>query len=147
MKKLTKKEIAERAATKALLVGTSETYNPGEDKRSMRFGLPFPATATKAWGFRAIKEGEGFSLLYDRQDNYPKPTEDSAKADKAFCKFLDNDVIPHLRRYSGWLYADDPRYYFFRFTYEGQICKAVITPHASFGYIYGVVYIEPKETT
>ncbi|MFA6132395.1 MAG: hypothetical protein WC869_00110 [Phycisphaerae bacterium] len=145
VKKLTKKEAVENAATKALLDHVTDNYDTGPNKRGLRFGLPFPEASPKAWGFRAIKEGEGFSLLYDRQDNYPKPTEASEKDDKAFCKFLDNDVIPHLRRYSGWLYADDHRYYHFKFTYQGQTCWAIITPQRSFGYVYGVVFVEPPK--
>lgn len=144
VKKLSKKEAADNAATKAVFDRVTDNYNPGPEPIGLRVGLQAPKTSTKAWGFRAIKEGTGFSLLWDRQGNYPTPTPESATEDKAFCKFLDNDVIPHLRRYSGWLYADDGRYYHFKFTYDGKPVWAVISPQASFGYIYGVVYVGPQ---
>ncbi len=144
--KLTKKQAADNAATKALLDRTTDGYDPGPETRNFCFGLSYPKTATRAWGFRAIKEHGGFSLLYDRQSSFPEPVENppeaEKKADKAFGEYLNKEVIPHLRRYAGWLYADDPRYYHFKFpAFEGQPCWAVISPCRSYGYIYGVVYL------
>lgn len=144
VKKLSKKEAADNAATKAVFDRITDGYDPGPDAIGLQWGLKAPETSTRAWGFRAIKEGGGFSLLWDRQGSYPGSTPESAKEDKAFCKFLDNDVLPHLRRYAGWLYADDARYYHFTFTYEGEPVWAVITPQASYGHIYGVVYVGPQ---
>jgi hypothetical protein len=144
VKKLSKKEAAETAATKAVFDRVTDGYDPGPEPIGMRFGLQAPRTSERAWGFRAIKEGNGFSLLWDRQGCYPIPTPESAAADKAFSTFLDKDVIPHLRRYAGWLYADDARYYHFKFTWDGKPVYAVISPQASYGYIYGAVYVGPQ---
>jgi hypothetical protein len=146
VKKLSKKEAADTAATKAVFDRITDGYDPGPEPIGLRFGLQFPKTSERAWGFRAIKEGTGFSLLHDRQDDWPhigcdlRPTEEQT----AFLKFIDANVLAHLRRYAGWLYADDARYYHFKFTYDGKPVWAVISPQASYGYIYGVVYVGPQ---
>ena len=148
-KQLTKKMAAAKAAqvaTMAALIRITEDYDPGPEPIGMRFGLRVPGTARMAWGFRAIKEEGGFSLLGDRQFNYPEPTEATRAADQVFCKFLDADVIPHLRRYAVHLSETDKTYHHFKFDFKGEPCQAVISPQGSYGYIYGVVYVGPLTT-
>jgi len=145
VKKLSKRDAAAHAATKAVFDRATDGYDPGPNAIGLQWGLAFPKTSERAWGFRAIKEGEGFSLLFDRQSDWPQIVDDQwTQEQKAFCKFIDAEVLEHLRRYAGWIYADDARYYHFKFDFKGKPCWAVISPQASHGYIYGVVYVGPQ---
>lgn len=93
----------------------------------LSFGLKAPADAAWAWGYRAIKNSYGVSLVWDRQGHIGDvPT-----------KRVDDVVIPILLEHGKDIDSDDPKYYHYDF---GEM-KAVQSALRSFGYIYGVVYV------
>lgn len=114
-------------------------YDPGGSPLKLSFGLPCPATAPVAWGFRGIHNAKGFDLLWDRQSWHP----DTMSVSK-FSKFLDAKVIKHLRRYAAELSGRDASFHHFKITYKDGPCWAVLSPLGSYGYIYGVVYTGPQ---
>lgn len=97
-----------------------------DGKIPLPFGLKAPEGALWAWGYRAIKNSCGVSLVWDRQGHIGDvPT-----------KRVDTVVIPILMEHGKDIDSDDPKFYHYDF---GEM-KAVQSAQRSYGYIYGVVY-------
>jgi hypothetical protein len=119
--KKTKKELELDAAVTAAFTHKSDSYDDDE-----MTGVPF---------------GDGFSLIHDRQGRRGDLVFLSEQG-QTMLNFINVTILPVLRRKAYELYADDGRFYHFSFLSPvyGQV-KAVISPRASHGYIYGCVYL------
>jgi len=111
------------------------------DPLKLSFGTAVPRAAKIAWGYRAIKEYPGFSLLHDRQTLHcDLPGGDPQR--KAFKKAIDTVMIPALQDHAETLSSSDSKMYYYRFPgiLDGADILATQSPLNSYGYVYGAAW-------
>jgi len=103
------------------------------------FGMPPLPEATMAWGARAIFERGELDFLPNRQ-GFKHSGEQSVKP---FIRFVNKKVIPWMRRAARLLSSDSSRTFTKHFDFEGQVVVVVMSPRASYGYLYVAVSLVP----
>ena len=101
-----------------------------------------PMDASLVWGFRAIKTGGGIDLLHDRQDCISRGFAESKNLDcrRRYCKFfLDSVIIPKIKDAAVKLTPDSEEEVVIPLGL-GMHCH--INCNASFGYVYGVCWLD-----
>lgn len=103
------------------------------------FGMPPLPEARLAWGARAIFERGELDFLFDRQ-GFKHDDEESIKP---FLRFINKKIIPWLRRAARLLSSDSSRTFVKHFDHDGQVAVVVMSPRASYGYMYVAVSLVP----
>lgn len=103
------------------------------------FGMPPLPEAKMAWGARAIFERGELDFLPDRQ-GFKHEGEESIKA---FVRFVNKKIIPWMRRAARLLSSNSSRTFTKHFDFDGQVVVVVMSPRASYGYIYIAVSLVP----
>ncbi len=109
--------------------------NTDTTTHAVPWGLPVPATATIAWGARAIKRcGQPCELLWDRQGWYGGTQEER----DAMSSDMNARVLPVVRDMTQHLMGDDTQ------TYVDQIADytVIYSCRGSCGYLYLSIYQE-----
>ena len=107
---------------------------------SVPYGIPIDDDDVYfAWGFRAIHDSYSpLDILHDRQGWYKHDETKIVPVD--FVNFINRIVISTLKEKAKLFVGDERRRDYYEFTFGDKVVKAIISPNASYGYIYGSVW-------